>query len=139
MRSSLGTEAAMLAQELLLSHLVFLRWLSRARTCVNIRLGLLLSILHARLPNELLRVKVLDFCYRAGQPLESVSVDPDTDSAFSTCVREAPLPVLLAIVPVAFVLLAVRPNVRAPAVLLIFVVFAVVPATIWPRVNSSIV
>ena len=79
-----------------------------------------------------LGVDVFDFCDIARKPVFSFSVDPTANAALASRVGESSLAVLLPVCPIAFVLLAVRPDVDSEPVLLIFVVLAVVLPTIWP-------
>ena len=56
------------------------------------------------------------------KPLNPFSFYPEANPEFAVGVGESSLAVLFAVVPVAFILLAVRPDVYAPALLLVFVI-----------------
>lgn len=88
---------------------------------------------------KIFRVKILDLSYRIREPFDALTIDPQPYPAFAGGVGEPALTMLFAIIPVAFILLAVRPHIDAPAVLFIVDVISIITTTIRPCINSFVV
>jgi hypothetical protein len=88
--------------------------------------------------HQLFWIYVHNIGYCAWHPLYSVAVNPQSDSALAGGVCKPSLPVLFSIIPVAFVLLAVRPHVDAPSMLLVVDILSIIAATVRPCINSPI-